>query len=77
MVSPQVLPWCFLPVAYFAAFSRNRGWLLFTATAPLTYFAFQEGRWIDWSFWLGFLQYFPAYFALVFSWLGGRTDDRE
>jgi hypothetical protein len=77
MVSPQVLPWCFLPIAYFAAFSRNRGWLVFTATAPLTYFAFQDGRWGGWSFWLGFLQYFPAYFTLIFFWLGGRTKHPE
>jgi hypothetical protein len=72
MVSPQVLPWCFIPVAYFAAFSRNRGWLVFTATAPLTYLAFQDGRWSGWSFWLGFLQYSPAYFTLIFGWLGRK-----
>lgn len=70
MISPQVLPWHFIPVAYFAAFSRNPGWLVFTATAPLTYLAFQNGQWSGWSFWLGFLQYFPAYFALIFGWLG-------
>ena len=70
MVSPHVLPWHFIPVAYFAAFSRNPGWLVFTATAPLTYLAFQNGQWSGWSFWLGFLQYSPAYFALIFGWLG-------
>ena len=77
MISPQVLPWHFIPVAYFAAFSRNRGWLVFTATAPLTYLAFHDGQWGSWSFWLGFLQYFPAYFALIFGWLGRSKKSRN
>lgn len=70
MIAPQVLPWHFTPLAYFAAFSKNRGWLVFTATAPVTYLVFQNGQWSGWSFWLGFLQYFPAYFTLIFGWLG-------
>jgi hypothetical protein len=74
MVSPWVLPWFFVPVAYFSAFSRNQGWLVFTATAPLTYLAFGEGDWSGWSFWLGCAQYFPAYFALIFGWLGKSRD---
>jgi hypothetical protein len=67
MVSPQVLPWCFLFLAYLGAFSTNRGWLVFTATAPLSYRALGGGTW---DFWLGFSQYFPAYFVLIFGWLG-------
>lgn len=74
MVSPQVLPWHFVPIAYLAAFSHNRGWLVFTATAPITYPALANGAWSDWNFWLGFLQYFPAYFALIFGWLGPSRD---
>jgi hypothetical protein len=70
MIAPHVLPWHFIPIAYFAAFSKNPGWLVFTATAPVSYLAFQSGQWSAWSFWLGFLQYFPAYFVLIYGWLG-------
>ncbi len=68
MVSPQVLPWFFIPLAYFSAFSRNRGWLVFTATAPLIYPLLGDEGGL--RFWLGFAQYFPAYFAVIFGWLG-------
>jgi hypothetical protein len=66
-VSPQALPWSFLPVAILAAHSANRGWVVLTATAVFPYFAMSEGRW---SFWLAFAQYFPAYVSLVYTWLG-------
>jgi len=68
-LSPQVLPWAFLPVAGLAAFSANRGWIVATATAPLTYLALGEG---SWSFWLAFAQYFPVYASLVFVALGTK-----
>ncbi|GMR24186.1 MAG: hypothetical protein BMS9Abin37_2701 [Acidobacteriota bacterium] len=67
LVSIQVLPWAFVAFAYFAAYSTNRGWLAFTATAPMAYLAMEGGRW---SFWLGFSQYFVPYALLIFYWLG-------
>jgi hypothetical protein len=67
-LSPQARPWSFLPFAYLAAHSENRGWLAFTASAPLTYLALDVGTW---SFWLGFAQYFVPYASLTFVWLGG------
>lgn len=67
LVSIQVLPWAFVACAYLAAYSTNRGWLAFTATAPMTYLAMEGGRW---SFWLGFSQYFVPYALLIFYWLG-------
>ena len=66
-VMPQVLPWAFLLVGTLAPYSENRGWLLFTATAPLTYLAFGGGAY---GFWLGFTQYFAAYAVLIFFGLG-------
>ena len=66
-VMPQVLPWAFLLVGTLAPYSENRGWLLFTATAPLTYLAFGGGVY---GFWLGFAQYFAAYAVLIFFGLG-------
>ena len=68
-LSPQVLPWAFLPIAGLAAFSANPGWIVATATAPLTYLALGEGKW---TFWLAFAQYFPLYASLVFVALGTR-----
>ena len=62
-VMPQVLPWAFLLVGTLAPYSENRGWLLFTATAPLTYLAFGDSAY---GFWLGFTQYFAAYAVLIF-----------
>lgn len=67
LVSLQALPWAFVALAYLAAYSTNRGWLAFTATAPLTYLAMERG---GWSFWLGFSQYFVPYALLIFYWLG-------
>ena len=67
LVSIQVLPWAFVAFAYLAAYSTNRGWLAFTATAPMTYLAIEGG---SWSFWLGFIQYFVPYALLIFYWLG-------
>jgi len=67
LVSPQVVPWAFVVMAYLGGFSANRGWIAFTATAPLTYLAMETG---SWSFWLGFVQYFVPYAWLIFSWLG-------
>jgi hypothetical protein len=69
LLSPQAMPWSFLPVSSLAAFAMNRGWLAFTATAPLTYLALGAG---GSSFWLGFAQYFPGYFSLIFIGLGER-----
>ena len=51
LLAPQARPWSFLPLAYLAPYSPNRGWLAFTATAPMIYLALGGG---DWSFWLGF-----------------------
>lgn len=68
---PQVLPWTFLLFAYLAATSHNRGWILFTATAPLSYLALGGG---GWSFWLGFAQYFFPFSALVFLGLGASRE---
>ncbi len=68
-LSPQVLPWAFLPIAGLAAFSANPGWIVATATAPLTYVALGEE---NWSFWLAFAQYFPVYASLVFVALGTK-----
>jgi hypothetical protein len=68
-LSPEVLPWAFLPIAGLAAFSANPGWIVATATAPLTYLALREG---SWSFWLAFAQYFPVYASLVFVSLGTK-----
>jgi hypothetical protein len=64
-ISPQVLPWAFVAIAYLAAYSSNRGWIAFTATAPMIYLA--DG---EWSFWLGFAQYFVPYALTIFWWLG-------
>jgi hypothetical protein len=72
-LSPQVLPWAYLPIAGLAAFSANPGWIVATATAPLTYLALGEGRW---SFWLAFAQYFPVYASLVFVALGTKRGRR-
>ena len=66
-LAPQVMPWSFLLVSYLAAFSFNRGWVLFPLTAPITYFALDGGQW---SFWLGFIQYFLPYAILAFFALG-------
>ncbi len=68
-LSPQVLPWAFVPIAGLAAFSANPGWMVATATAPLTYLALGEG---SGSFWLAFAQYFPLYASLVFVALGTK-----
>ena len=68
-LAPQVLPWRFSVFAYLAPFTRNRGFLMFTLLAPLSYLALGDG---EWNFWLGFTQYFPAYASLVFVWLGGE-----
>ena len=68
-LSPQALPWSYLPIAGLAAFSANPGWLVATATAPLTYLAL--GGW-NWSFWLAFAQYFPVYATLIFVALGTK-----
>lgn len=67
LVSPQTLPWAFIAIAYLAAYSMNRGWIALTATAPITYLALEGG---NWSFWLGFAQYFAPYALLIFYWLG-------
>lgn len=67
LISPQVVPWAFVVMAYLGGFSANRGWIAFTATAPLTYLAMETG---SWSFWLGFVQYFVPYALLIFFWLG-------
>jgi hypothetical protein len=66
MVSPRVVPWDWARVALLSPFSMNRGWLVFTAAAPLGYLQWSAGE----SFWLAWLQYFPAYAVLVFLWLG-------
>jgi hypothetical protein len=68
-LSPEVLPWAFVPIAGLAAFSANPGWIVATATAPLGYLALGGGRW---SFWLAFAQYFPVYASLVFVALGTK-----
>jgi hypothetical protein len=73
-LSPQVLPWAFLPIAGLAAFSTNRGWIVATATAPLTYLALGGG---SWSFWLAFAQYFPLYASLVFVALGTKRSGKR
>ncbi len=67
LVSTQVLPWAFVAFAYLAPHSTNRGWLAFTATAPITYAAIEAG---NFSFWLGFAQYFVPCALLIFFWLG-------
>jgi hypothetical protein len=72
-LSPEVLPWAYLPIAGLAAFSANPGWIVATATAPLTYLALREG---SWSFWLAFAQYFPVYASLVFVSLGTKRSRR-
>jgi hypothetical protein len=69
MIAPRLFPWSFVPLGFLGAFSPNPGWLVFTATAPLGYFALCAGAS---NFWLGFAQYFPAYFVLMFGWLGRR-----
>ena len=70
LVSTQVLPWAFVAFAYLAAHSTNRGWLAFTATAPMTYAAIEAG---SFSFWLGFAQYFVPCALLIFYWLGRKA----
>ena len=67
LVSTQVLPWAFVVFAYLAPHSTNRGWLAFTATAPMIYGASEAGTF---SFWLGFAQYFVPCALLIFFWLG-------
>jgi hypothetical protein len=69
-LAPQVAPSAFLPLAALAAFSLNRGFLVFTATAPLAYLDF--GR-ASRAFFLGFAQYFPAYASLIYGWLGRES----
>jgi hypothetical protein len=66
---PEVLPWAFLPIAGLAAFGANAGWIVATATAPLTYLALSGS---GWSFWLAFGQYFPVYATLGFVALGTK-----
>ena len=73
-LSPQVLPSAYLPIAGLAAFSANPGWIVFTATAPLTYLAIGEG---GGSFWLGFAQCFPGYASLIFVALGTKRRRKE
>jgi hypothetical protein len=73
-LAPSVPPSAFLPVAALAAFSRNRGFIVFTATAPLSYLDLGRG---SRAFFLGFVQYFPAYASLVHSWLGRESDERR
>jgi hypothetical protein len=68
-LAPEVLPWSFLPIAGLSAFDDNPGWIVASATAPLTWLALGEG---SWSFWLAFLQYFPVYASLLFVALGER-----
>jgi hypothetical protein len=68
-LSPEVLPWAFLPVAGLAAFSANPGWIVATATAPVGYLALGGETW---SFWLAFVQYFPVYASLGFVALGSK-----
>ncbi len=74
-VAPSVLPWAFLVLAYLGAHSGNRGWVLFTLTAPVGYAAMASGGW-GWNFWSGFAQYFAPYAALVFWWLGSPPSRR-
>jgi hypothetical protein len=66
---PEVLPWAYLPIAGLAAFGANPGWIVATATAPLTYLALSGN---GWSFWLAFGQYFPVYASLGFVALGTK-----
>jgi hypothetical protein len=73
-LSPETLPWAYLPIGGLAAFSANPGWMVATATAPLTYLALGEG---SWSFWLAFAQYFPVYASLVFVALGTRRGQKR
>jgi hypothetical protein len=68
-LSPEVLPWAYLPVGGLAAFSANPGWIVATATAPLSYLALNGS---SWSFWLAFAQYFPVYASLGFVALGRK-----
>ncbi len=68
-LSPEVLPWAFVPIAGLAAFSENPGWIVATATAPLAYLTLGEK---GWSFWLAFAQHFPVYASLIFVGLGGK-----
>lgn len=68
-VSPQVLPSAFLSLATLAAYSDNRGYVVFTATAPLVYWGLGRS---GWSFWLAFTQYFPGYTSLLYTWLGSK-----
>jgi hypothetical protein len=72
-LSPQVRPWSFVPIAGLAAFSANPGWIVATATAPLTYLALGAG---SWNFWLAFAQYFPVYASLAFVALGAKRDGK-
>jgi hypothetical protein len=73
-LSPQVLPWALVPIAGLAPFGANPGWIVLTATAPLTYLALSEG---SGSFWLAFAQYFPVYASLIFVSLGTKRSRRE
>jgi hypothetical protein len=68
-LAPEVLPWSFLPIAGLSAFDDNPGWIVASATAPLTWIAL-GGE--SWSFWLAFLQYFPVYASLLFVALGEK-----
>ncbi len=69
LVSPQVLPSAFVSLATLAPYSDNRGYVVLTATAPLTYWGLGPS---GWNFWLAFTQYFPGYTSLLYSWLGKK-----
>jgi hypothetical protein len=73
-LAPQAPAHALLPMAALSAFSRNRGFLVFTATAPLAYLGFRRG---SRAFFLGFVQYFPAYASLIYSWLGRERDGKR
>jgi hypothetical protein len=68
-VSPQVMPSAFLSLATLAAYSDNRGYVVFTATAPLVYWGIDAS---GWNFWLAFTQYFPGYTSVLYTWLGRK-----
>lgn len=74
LLAPQAPPWAFVPFASLAAFTSNRSIVGFTATAPLTYLALGGG---SWNFWLGFLQYFLPFVALIYAWLGSSARERR
>lgn len=72
-VAPEVLPVMFVLAAYLGAYTHNRGWLFFTATAPVSYVA---GAISGFGFWMGFAQFFLPFTALVF-WGLGRPPPRR